>query len=98
MIPATIRLELDFGRDELKLSVSDAGVGLFHDYGERGHGFESIRTYAERLGGRLIVEPRAPDGGARVTCVSVAGPGGGLWRKGPHFEAYSSCATTQYHR
>ena len=60
---------LDFGRDELRLSVSDDGVGLPDDYDERGHGFENMRTYAGRLGGRLIVEPRGPDGGANVICV-----------------------------
>ena len=60
---------LDFGQDELRLSVSDEGVGLPDDYEELGHGFKNMRTYAERLGGRLIVEPRGPVGGASVTCV-----------------------------
>ena len=60
---------LDFGRDELRLSVSDDGVGLPDDYDERGHGFAGMRTYAGRLGGRLIVEPRGPAGGATVICV-----------------------------
>ena len=64
-----VLIGLDFGRDELRLSVSDDGVGLPDDYEERGHGFANMRTYAERLGGRLIVEPRGPDGGASVTCV-----------------------------
>ena len=61
--------ELDFGQREIRLSVSDDGVGLPDDYEERGHGFENMRAYAERLGGRLIVEPRGPVGGASVTCV-----------------------------
>ena len=60
---------LDFGRDELRLSVSDDGVGLPDDYEERGHGFENMRADAGRLGGRLIVEPTGPVGGASVTCV-----------------------------
>ena len=60
---------LDFGEDELRLSVSDDGMGLSGDYEERGHGFANMRACAERLGGRLIVEPRGPDGGASVTCV-----------------------------
>ena len=64
-----VLVELDFGRDELRLSVSDDGVGLPDDYEERGHGFENMRAYAGRLGGRLIVEPRGPVGGASVTCV-----------------------------
>ena len=62
-------VELDFGRDELRLSVSDDGVGLPDDYEGRGHGFENMRAYAGRLGGRLIVEPRGSVGGASVTCV-----------------------------
>ena len=60
---------LDFGEDELRMSVSDDGVGLPDDYEERGHGFGNMRADAERLGGRLVVEPRGPDGGASVTCV-----------------------------
>ncbi len=64
-----VLVELDFGRDELRLSVSDDGAGLPDDYEERGHGFANMRAYAERLGGRLIVEPRGPDGGASVTCL-----------------------------
>ena len=64
-----VLVELDFGRDELRLSVLDDGVGLPDDYEERGHGFENMRAYAGRLGGRLIVEPRGSVGGASVTCV-----------------------------
>ncbi len=64
-----VLVELDFRPSELRLSVSDDGVGLPDDYEEQGHGFENMRTYAERLGGRLIVEPRGPVGGASVTCV-----------------------------
>ena len=64
-----VLVELDFGRDELRLSVSDDGVGLPDDYEDRGHGFENMRAYAGRLGGRLIVEPRGSVGGASVTCV-----------------------------
>ena len=71
-----VLIGLDFGRDELRLSVSDDGVGLPDDYEERGHGFANMRAYAERLGGRLIVEPRGPDGGASVTCVMPLARGG----------------------
>ena len=35
--------------------MSDDGVGLPDDYEERGDSFENMRTYAERLGGRLVV-------------------------------------------
>ena len=64
---------LDFGEHELRMSVSDDGVGLPADYEERGHGFANMRADAERLGGRLIVEPRGPDGGASVACVMPIG-------------------------
>ena len=64
-----VLIGLDFGEDELRLSVSDDGVGLPGGYEERGHGFANMRAFAERLGGRLVVEPRGPDGGASVTCV-----------------------------
>ena len=64
-----VLIGLDFGEDELRLSVSDDGVGLPGGYEERGHGFANMRACAERLGGRLVVEPRGPDGGASVTCV-----------------------------
>ena len=70
-----VLVALDFGQDELRLSVSDDGLGLPGDYEERGHGFENMRAYAGRLGGRLIVEPRGPVGGASVTCVMPLGRG-----------------------
>ena len=68
-----VLIDLDFGQRELRLSVSDDGVGLPDDYEERGHGFANMRTYAERLGGRLVVELRGPDGGASVSCVMPLG-------------------------
>ena len=71
-----VLVELDFGRDGLRLSVSDDGVGLPDDYDERGHGFANMRTDAERLGGRLVVEPRGPAGGASVTCLMPLARGG----------------------
>ena len=64
-----VLVELDFGKDEVRLSVSDDGVGLPEDYAQRGHGFANMGANAQRLGGRLVVEPRGPAGGARVTCV-----------------------------
>ena len=64
---------LHFGEHELRLSVSDDGEGLPDDYEERGHGFANMRADAERLGGRLVVEPRGPDGGASIACVMPLG-------------------------
>ena len=71
-----VLVELDFGRHELRLSVSDDGVGLPDDYEGRGHGFANMRAYAGRLGGRLIIEPKGVVGGASVTCVMPLGRGG----------------------
>ena len=64
-----VQVELDFGEDGFRLSVSDDGIGLPEDYAERGHGFANMRADAGRLGGRLVVEPKGPDGGTRVACL-----------------------------
>ena len=40
---------------------------MFLQYEEQGHGFASMWAYAERLGGRLIVEPTGQVRGASVT-------------------------------
>ena len=74
--PSRVLVDLDFGQDELRLSVSDDGAGLPDDYEERGHGFANMRAHAERLGGRLVVEPRGAVGGASVTCVMPLARGG----------------------
>ena len=71
-----VSVELDFGAESLRLSVSDDGIGLPENYAERGHGFANMRANAERLGGTLAVEPHGPDGGARVTCVMPLGRNG----------------------
>ena len=62
-------ITLDFGDDQLRLSVSDDGAGLPEDYEARGHGFRNMRADAERMGGRLEVESNKTDGGTTVTCV-----------------------------
>ena len=64
-----VSVYLDFGKAEIRLSVSDGGIGLPNDYATRGHGFENMSRDAERLGGRLIVDRRGAMGGATVTCV-----------------------------
>ncbi len=64
-----VSIELEFGDRDVRLSVSDDGIGLPHDYAERGHGFTNMTRDAERLGGRLIVEARGTMGGATVTCI-----------------------------
>lgn len=64
-----VAIHMACGTDELRLSVSDDGVGLPVDYARRGHGFENMDVDARRMGGRLAVEPRGAMGGATVTCV-----------------------------
>ena len=64
-----VKVDLQFGKDGVRLSVSDDGVGLPDDYAERGRGFSGMEREAGRMGGRLIVESGGPDGGTTVTCV-----------------------------
>ena len=67
-----VSIDLDFGGADIRLSVSDDGIGLPDDYAERGNGFENMSRNAERLGGRLVVEQGGAMGGATVTCVMPA--------------------------
>ena len=69
-----VRVHLDFGNEDIWLSVSDDGIGLPDDYAERGRGFANMSSDAERLGGSLIVEERGPMGGATIACVMPAKP------------------------
>ncbi len=64
-----VAIELEFGGEGIRLSVSDDGTGLPDDYAERGHGFANMSRDAERLGGSLVVETRGLMGGTTVTCV-----------------------------
>ena len=60
---------LDCTGEELRLSVSDDGIGLPEDYGARGHGFRNMRADAERMGGSLEVKSDGDGGGTTVACV-----------------------------
>ena len=64
-----VAIHLACGREEVRLSVLDDGVGLPAGYAQRGRGFENMDVDARRLGGRLVVEQRGAMGGASVTCV-----------------------------
>ena len=46
-----VEVRLDFEADQVRLSVTDDGVGLPDDYADRGHGFNSMTADAARLGG-----------------------------------------------
>ena len=70
-----VAIHLTCAKQEVRLSVSDDGVGLPDDYAQRGNGFENMDRNAQRLGGRLVVEKRGAMGGATVTCVIPQGRG-----------------------
>ena len=64
-----VTVPLNFDPDEVRLSVSDDGVGLPGDYAERGHGFRNMTADAERMGGSLSVSSGESGRGAVVTCA-----------------------------
>lgn len=62
-------IDLYYGPEYLRMSITDDGTGLPDDYAERGHGFKNMEAAALRAGGRLEVSP-GPDGcGTTVSCV-----------------------------
>ncbi len=66
---SSVVIVLDCTGEELRLSVSDDGIGLPEDYQTRGHGFRNMRADAERMGGCLEVKSDVESGGTTVTCV-----------------------------
>ena len=60
---------MSFEADQIRLSVSDDGVGLPDGYVERGRGFNGMRSDAEQMGGALIVESGEGAGGTTISCV-----------------------------
>ena len=67
--PGRVEVRLDFEADQVRLSVSDDGVGLPDEYAERGRGINGMRADAERMGGMLVVESGEGGGGTTITCV-----------------------------
>lgn len=63
-----VGMEVTFGADSIRLSVSDDGIGLPSDYADRGHGFENMKMDAARLGGRILIDSCNSAGGTTVTC------------------------------
>lgn len=69
-----ITITLSFQENSLHLSVSDDGIGLPEDYADRGYGFGSMRTDAERMGGRLDIATGESGRGTTVTCAVPYNP------------------------
>ena len=68
-----VAVHLECEKEDVRLSVSDNGIGLPTDYAQRGHGFDNMNSDAQRLGGRLVVQKRGAMGGANVACVIPRG-------------------------
>ena len=68
-----ITIQLFFDDTSIRLSVTDDGVGLPPDYGERGHGFKNMGMDAERMGGCLEAGPGNSGQGTTVTCIVPLG-------------------------
>ena len=67
--PRRVEVRLDFGARQVRLSVSDDGVGLPDDYAGHGRGINGMRADAEKMGGMLTVESGEGGGGTIITCV-----------------------------
>ena len=67
--PGRVDVRLSFEAGQIRLSVSDDGVGLPDGYAERGRGFNGMRSDAEQMGGALIVESGEGVGGTTISCV-----------------------------
>ena len=64
-----VEVRLEFDDDYIRLSIEDDGIGLPDDYLDRGHGFDSMRADAERMGGTLVVDTGSNGKGTTVACV-----------------------------
>ena len=67
--PGRVDVRLSFEAGQIRLSVSDDGVGLPDGYAERGRGFNGMSSDAEQMGGALIVESGEGVGGTTISCV-----------------------------
>ena len=63
--PATARVELTYGEDDLTLRVTDDGRAATTPNGNRGHGLLGVRERVAVVGGEVEAGPR-PDGGFEV--------------------------------
>ena len=68
--PGRVEVRLSFDAGQIRLSVSDDGVGLPDGYAERGRGFNGMRSDAEQMGGELIVESGEGVDGTTISFVA----------------------------
>jgi signal transduction histidine kinase len=61
-----VQMDLQYGPDELRLSISDDGIGLANVPAGQGHGLRNIQERTSLLGGRLAIDT-APDEGLALT-------------------------------
>lgn len=67
--PASVEVALYFDPDEIRLTVSDDGVGLPRNYAERGRGMGGMQAEAEQIGGTLVIESDTDGSGTTIACV-----------------------------
>ena len=67
--PGRVEAWLSFEAGQVRLAVSDDGVGLPDGYAEHGRGFTGMRSDAEQMGGVLIVESGDGVDGTTISCV-----------------------------
>ncbi len=67
--PGRVEVKLEFEAGQIRLSVSDDGVGLPDEYAERGRGINGMRANVDSMGGALIVESSEGGVGTTITCV-----------------------------
>ena len=67
--PGRVEVRLSFEADQIRLAVSDDGVGLPDGYAEHGRGFNGMSSEAEQMGGVLIVESGEGVDGTTISCV-----------------------------
>ena len=63
----SVTISLDFEPDQLRVSVSDDGIGMPTDYTERGQGIRNMKADAERMRGSL--EVKSDGNGTSVSCI-----------------------------
>ncbi len=64
-----VTIRLDFQPRQIRLSVSDDGIGLPANYASLGHGFSNMRSHAVSIGGKFEVETGGASEGTTISCI-----------------------------